>query len=86
MDKLTIVKWRTGLPREEGRYLVQIYSGGIDIDYYDIERGWDSYLKGDILRWTKLSELEEELNMDPLEKYKSSKEVSKINLEELKNE
>ena len=61
MDKLTIVKWGTGLPREEGRYLVQIYSGGIDIDYFDIKRGWDSYMRGSVLRWTKLSELEEEL-------------------------
>ena len=61
MTKLTIIKWETGLPREEGRYLVQIYSGGIDIDYYDIERGWDSYMIGSVLRWTKLSELEEEL-------------------------
>ena len=62
MDKLTIIKWGTGLPRKEGRYLVQIYSGGIDIDYYDIERGWDSYMKRDVLRWTKLSELEDELS------------------------
>lgn len=28
MNKLTIVKWESGFPREEGRYLVQIYSGG----------------------------------------------------------
>jgi hypothetical protein len=62
MNNLTIVKWGTGLPRKEGRYLVQIYSGGIDIDYYDIERGWDNYMKGDVLRWTKLSELEDELS------------------------
>lgn len=62
MTILTIIKWEAGMPREEGRYLVQIYSGGIDIDYYDIERGWDSYMKGDVLRWTKLSELEDELS------------------------
>lgn len=62
MAILTIIKWGTGLPRKEGRYLVQIYSGGIDIDYYDIERGWDNYMKGDVLRWTKLSELEDELS------------------------
>ena len=59
--KLTVIKWEAGPPREEGRYLVQIYSGGIDIDYYDIERGWDSYMIGDVLRWTNLSKIEREL-------------------------
>jgi hypothetical protein len=63
MDKLTIIKWSQGIPYEEGRYLVQIYSGAVDIDYYNnIE--WEKYNHKEIIMWSKITKLEEDLKYD----------------------
>lgn len=60
MDKLTIIKWSQGKPFKEGRYLVQIYSGAVDIDYYNnIE--WEKYNHKEIIMWSKITKLEEDL-------------------------
>ena len=73
MDKLTLIKWHKGnCPNDEGRYLVHLYSGAIDIDYYEWCSEWDKYETKEIVRYCKLSDIEDELNMDPLEKYKVS--------------
>lgn len=58
--KLTIIGWSQGVPTEEGRYLVQIYSGAVDIDYYN-NNGWEKYNHKEIIMWSKITKLEEEL-------------------------
>ena len=34
LKSTTLIKWNNGIPQKEGRYLVRIYSGAIDIDIY----------------------------------------------------
>lgn len=60
MDKLTIIRWSQGIPLKEGRYLVQIYSGAVDIDYYN-KIGWEKYKHKEIIMWSKITKLEKEL-------------------------
>ena len=60
MDKLTIIKWSQGVPIKEGRYLVQIYSGAVDIDYY-INIDWEKYNHKEIIMWSEINKLEDEL-------------------------
>lgn len=73
MAILTTIKWEKGIPIKTGRYLVQIYTGAIDIDYF--ENGfWEKYKLKDIIRHSKLSDIEDVLNMDSFNKYKQSME------------
>ena len=73
MVVLTTIKWESGVPYKEGRYLVQIYSGAIDNDYF--ENGfWEKYRLKDIIRYSKLSDIEDALNLYPFNKYKQPME------------
>ena len=62
LPKFTIIKWHTGIPSEEGKYLVRIYSGAVDIDYFDSRNWWHKYHIPNVMMWSKLSELEGELS------------------------
>lgn len=73
MDSLTLIRWYKGNhPNDEGRYLVHLYSGAIDTDYFEYCSEWEKYDTKEIVRYCKLSDVEDELNIDPLEKYKVS--------------
>lgn len=73
MTILTTIKWEEDIPIKTGRYLIQIYSGAIDIDYF--ENGfWEKYKLKDIIRYSKLSNIEYDLNMAPFNNYKQSME------------
>ena len=73
MTILTTIKWEKGIPIKTGRYLVQIYNGAIDIDYF--ENGfWEKYKLKEIIRYSKLSDIENDLNMGLFNKYKESME------------
>lgn len=99
LPKLTIIKWYTGIPSEEGRYLVKIYSGAVDIDYFDNRNWWHKYHIPNVMMWSKLSELEESLTditvidtlshsltqaSESISNFKN--EMSKFKIEELNNE
>ena len=99
LPKLTIIKWHTGIPSEEGRYLVRIYSGAVDTDYFDSRNWWHKYHMPNVMMWSKLSELEDSLTdvtavdtlshsitqaSESMSKFKD--EMSKLNMEELNDE
>ena len=59
----TIITWNKGTPKTFGKFLVYLYTGAIDIDFYrpDII-AWDKYKHDDIIIWSELGEIEKEIN------------------------
>ena len=75
MTILTTIKWEEGLPLKSSRYLIQTDSGVIVTDFYSTKTGWDKYLEKDVIRWTNLYDLENELKFrGTFNKYKESME------------
>ena len=62
----SVIKWRTGEPKEDGWYLVSIKSKylelQVDTDYwnafFDGENFWSAYDEEDVIAWCPLSEIE----------------------------
>lgn len=53
------IKWHTGEPKENGRYVVTNIEGKIDIDYYFTHRHyWEYYHNKAIIAWCPLNEIE----------------------------
>lgn len=54
----SVIKWQTGEPKENGRYVVTNIEGKVDIDYYYTYRhGWEYYHNKAIIAWCPLSEI-----------------------------
>ena len=74
--KESVIKWQTGEPKEEGKYLVDVLGKTVEVDYLfkweDIENGhvmtrfaWVNHWATSVTAWCKLSDIkpykEEEL-------------------------
>ena len=53
-----IIKWRTGEPKEDGRYIITNIEGKVDIDYYSYRHGWGYYHNKAVIAWCKLNDVE----------------------------
>lgn len=59
----SVIKWRTGEPKDKGWYLVTAKYGKINKDFWlghldGSLNGWDKHLDSDIIAWCPLSEIE----------------------------
>jgi hypothetical protein len=53
------IKWQTGEPKENGRYIVTNVEGKVDIDYYySYRNSWEYYHNKAIIAWCHLSHIE----------------------------
>ena len=53
----SVIKWRTGEPKEREVYLVCDKCGNIDVDYWSM-CGWEYYDNAVIVAWCPLSGIE----------------------------
>lgn len=53
----SIIKWRTGEPKEVGRYLVST-KNGICSGFYHTDGRWGSLLNGHVLAWCNFTDIE----------------------------
>lgn len=58
----SVIKWQTGVPEEEGEYLVQLkyYNRLIISSWEKFSNGWNwtAFSKSEIIAWCKLSDIE----------------------------
>lgn len=53
-----MIKWQTGEPKKDGRYVITNIEGKVDIDYYYTYRhGWEYYHNKAIIAWCPFSKI-----------------------------
>lgn len=58
MENTSTIHWKTGKPKESGKYLISDKHFNVDTDWWLPGKDWDRHYVEDVMAWCKLSDID----------------------------